>query len=95
MLDSKVNSSKPEHKITMDFREKLSVSGVKEIISFDDKNVSIKTICGELVVEGENLRINVLNVEKGELDIQGKIIGINYFDVYDGDKKTLLSKIFR
>ena len=69
MLDSKIGSSKPEHKIVMDYREKLCVSGIKEIISFDDKNISVQTICGELVIEGENLRINALNVEKGDLDI--------------------------
>lgn len=95
MLDSRANSSKPEHNLILNFREKLSITGVKEIINFDDKTVNIKTVCGELSVDGENIHINVLNVEKGELEISGKFNGINYFDIYESDKKTLLSRIFK
>ena len=46
-------------------------------------------------VDGENIHINVLNVENGELEISGKINGINYLDIDDGDRKTLLSRIFK
>ena len=95
MLDSKLSSIKPEHKLELDLREKLSLTGVKEIMSFDEKNVNVKTNCGELSIDGDNIHINVLNVEKGELEIQGKINGINYFDVYESDKKNLLSRIFK
>ena len=65
------------------------------MINFDERNGNVKTICGELAIDGDNIHINVLNIEKGELEIQGKIIGINYVDDYTGDKKSLLSKIFR
>ena len=95
MMDSKTASIKAEHNLILNFREKLSITGVKEIINFDDKSINIKTICGELSVDGENIHINVLNVERGELEISGKFNGLNYFDVYESDKKTLLSKIFR
>lgn len=95
MSDSRGVSCKAEHNLTLNFREKLSVTGVKEIINFDEKGVNVKTLCGELSVDGENIHINALNVEKGELEISGKINGINYFDTYDGDRKTLLSRIFK
>ena len=95
MLDSKANLIKPEHNLILNCREKLSITGVKEIINFDDKAVNIKTVCGELSIDGENIQINVLNVEKGELEISGKFNGINYFDLYESDKKTLLSRIFK
>ena len=95
MLDSRSASSKSEHNLLLNYREKLSISGVREIINFDDKSVNIKTICGELSIDGENIHINILNVEKGELEVSGKINGINYYDVYEGDKKTLLSRIFK
>lgn len=95
MLDSKVTSLKAEHKIVLNLREKLSITGVKEIINFDDKSLSAKTICGEINIEGENIHINVLNVEVGELEISGKISGIYYLDIYDGDKKSLLARIFK
>lgn len=95
MLESKTISLKAEHTLILNFREKMSVTGVKEIINFDDKSINIKTVCGELSIDGENIHINVLNIEKGELEITGKISGINYYDVYDGDKKSLLSRIFK
>lgn len=95
MLDSRTVSSKAEHNVVLNFREKLSISGVKEIINFDDKSVNMKTVCGELSIDGENIHINVLNVEKGELEISGKVNGINYFDSYDGDRKNLLARIFK
>lgn len=95
MLDSRVNSSKPMHHISLDFREKLNITGIKEIINFDEKNVNVRTVCGELSIDGEDIHINVLNVEKGEIEIQGKVNGINYYDSYESDKKTLLSKIFK
>ena len=94
-MDSRTTLSKSEHKIILNFRESLSITGVKEIINFDDKNINLKTICGEMSVDGENIHINVLNVENGELEILGKINGINYLDIDDGDRKTLLSRIFK
>lgn len=94
-MDSRTTLSKSEHKIILNFRESLSITGVKEIINFDDKNINLKTICGEMSVDGENIHINVLNVENGELEISGKINGINYLDIDDGDRKTLLSRIFK
>ena len=95
MLDSKSAASKAEHNLILNFREKLSITGVKEIINFDDKCINIKTLCGELSIDGENIHINVLNVERGELEVIGKFNGIYYFDIYDNDKKSLLSRIFR
>lgn len=94
-MESRVGQSKTEHTIFLNIRENLSITGVKDIINFDESSVSIKTVCGELNIEGENIHINVLNVEKGQVEITGKINGINYFDTYDGDRKTLLSRIFR
>ena len=72
-MDSRTTLSKSEHKIILNFRESLSITGVKEIINFDDKNINLKTRCGEMSVDGENIHINVLNVENGELEISGKI----------------------
>ena len=95
MLDSKNGPLKSEHNLIINFREKMSITGVKEIINFDEKEINLKTVCGELSIDGENIHINVLNVEQGELEISGKLNGINYLDVYENDKRTLLSRIFR
>lgn len=95
MSDLKGGFLKPDHNVILNSRERLSVTGVKEIINFDEKSVNVKTVCGEMSIDGENIHINILNVEKGELEINGKFNGINYYDTYEGDKKTLLSRIFK
>ena len=95
MLETKSVSLKNDHNLNLNYREKLSITGVMEIINFDEKCINIKTVCGELSIDGENIRINVLNVENGKLEITGKINGINYVDIYESDRKSLLSKIFK
>ena len=95
MSENKIHMLKASHEIVLISRERLSINGVKEIINFDEKVVNIKTVCGELCIDGDNIHINVLNVEKGELEVVGKFNGINYFETYDGDKKNLLSRIFK
>ena len=75
MADAKV-SSKPVHDLVLNSRERLSINGIKEIISFDESNVNIKTLLGELSIEGSNIHINILNIDKGELELQGKTITI-------------------
>lgn len=95
MLESKGPGSKVSHDIVLYSRERLIINGVKEIINFDENNVNVKTVCGDLSIEGENIHINVLNIEKGELEMHGKISGLNYFDTDDTDRRSLLSKIFK
>ena len=93
-MEARIGQIKKDHDIILKSREKLTISGVQEIINFDENNVNVRSICGELCIDGENIHINVLNVEKGDLEISGKINGINYFDVDERERKTLLSKIF-
>lgn len=95
MLESKSVPNKAVHDVILDKRERLSINGVKEIINFDENAVNLKTVCGDLSIEGENIHINILDIEKGELEMHGKINGLNYFDSGDGEKHSLLSKIFR
>ena len=95
MLEGKTTNNKISHDILLNSREKLSINGVKEIINFDENNVNLKTVCGDLTIDGENIHINVLNIEKGEVELQGKILGLNYFDSLDSNKQNLLSRIFK
>ena len=95
MLESKSTNSKVIHNLVLNSREKLSIDGVKDIISFDENNVNLKTVCGDLYIEGENLHINVLNIEKGDVELTGKIVGLNYLDSNNNEKSSLLSRIFK
>jgi len=95
MSDTKSSSPKSIHELALYSREKLIIKGIKEIINFDENEVNVKTICGDMSIDGTNLHINTLDVSSGEIYIIGKVNGINYYDIADGEKKSLLSKIFR
>ena len=95
MLESKDTNGKVIHNLVLNSRGKLSINGVKDIVNFDENNVNLKTVCGDLYIEGENLHINILNIEHGEVELTGKISGLNYYDVNKNEKSSLLSRIFK
>ncbi len=90
-----IKSSKIPHCLTLDNRKKLSVSGVSEIDSYDDKSVVVYTDMGQLTIKGENLNIKKLNLELGELEVMGKISSLNYSDKTNDSCGGFFSKIFK
>lgn len=66
------------HTITLDKREKLSASGVMDVLSFDEENIVAQTDKGMLVIRGSNLHINNLNLDKGDLSVDGNISSLSY-----------------
>lgn len=80
--------------VTLTDRKRLEMCGVKEVISFYEGGASLITENGELSVEGESIRIENLDVEKGEIEITGKIDAIIYSDESVGKKKGLRSRLF-
>lgn len=83
--------------IILENREKLSISGVLDVLSFDDQVVILETELGLLNVKGEDLRINKLSIDTSEVIIEGEITSMNYSDK-DVDKKggsSFLGKIFK
>ena len=65
------------HNLIMENREKLSVTGVLNVISFDEDMIVAETEMGILVIKGEYLNMNSLSLEKGEIDIDGTVYSIN------------------
>ena len=78
------------HKLTMLARKTLSLTGVKEVISFDTKEVVLATTQGMLVVRGDGLNVNRLLVEHGEVDIEGRVDSMIYSE--RGKKEEALWK---
>ncbi len=70
------------HHLMLEDRRALSVSGVSDVDSFDELTVVIYTEMGELTVKGEGLHINRLNVETGELTLEGSIQSLSYAEVH-------------
>ena len=82
--------------IVLENREKLSISGVLDVLSFDDQIVILETELGLLTIKGENLRINKLSLDTTEVVISGEIYNLGYTE-NNSDKKSsgLLNKIFK
>ena len=82
--------------LVLENREKLSISGVNDVLSFDDQIVILETQLGLLTVKGENLRINKLSIDCEEVVIEGEINNLAYSEK-DIDRKghSFLGKIFK
>lgn len=81
------------HKLTLDGRGRLTVSGVSDVESFDEQTVVLSTARGTLVVRGEQLHLEMLSLEGGEVRMEGQVDSLTYeSDVREGG---FLSRLFR
>ena len=82
--------------LILENRGKLSISGVNDVLSFDDQVVMVETELGLLTVKGENLRINKLSIDTSEVIVEGDISYMAYSEKeLEKNKGNLISKIFR
>lgn len=82
-------SAPKEHTLQLSNRKILALTGISDVISFDETLVTL--LCGEAImsVEGEKMRVLRMNVDSGDLAIEGKINAISYVD-----KRTRKSGLF-
>ena len=85
------------HKISLNNRLAGSMTGVREVICFDAAEIVLDTEQGILILKGDDLHVTRLTVEKGEVEITGRVDGIIYTD--DGEKKRgregFLTRLFQ
>jgi len=84
--------------LVLENREKLNISGVLDVLSFDDQIVIVETELGLLNVKGENLHINKLSIDTSEVVIEGEIYNLSYSEKNSDKNKSslsLLGKIFK
>ena len=67
-----------EHCLTLKNRKKLTLTGVTEVVSFDETAVELHTALGELTVEGEGLQLRELSVQGGQVEVSGNIALLSY-----------------
>ena len=79
--------------LTLEGRRKLTVSGVEEVESFDENEISMRTGEGDLIVRGEGLRVDRLNVEGGDVHIHGEIAELRYEE--PAPARSLWARLFR
>lgn len=95
MPEERRNTSK--HKVIIEKRERVSITGVIDVMSFDEESIVTETEMGTLIIRGVGLHVNALNLEKGELEVDGEIENITYEDEspVSKNKGNLLGKIFK
>ena len=81
------------HNIIIEDRKKLTLSGVKDVISFDDETLLLETALGRLTVKGAGLHIVNFDTASGDLFAEGKI----YAAVYTSEERNggFFSRVFR
>lgn len=95
MMEEKMLAN--NHKLLASNRTTASLSGVLDVISFDLKEILLETEQGMLTIRGSNLHINRLSVEKGDVEIEGKIDAFLYSDLAHGKNsgESLLGRLFK
>ena len=92
--DSKRSTSR--HSLQIDRREKVNVSGMIDVISFDEESVIGETEMGIIIIRGVNLHVNKISLDSGELSIVGEIDSITYENPGGPAKaKSILGKLFK
>lgn len=81
------------HHITLEERERLCVTGVEEVESFDENSIVMLTTGGCLVVRGLNLHIEQLSLDGGQLKVEGQVESLTYEDDR-GVRGGLLARLF-
>lgn len=80
------------HSLSMENREKLSISGVEDVSGFDESLVVLRTSMGALTIRGEELHIGRIDLDSGSLELSGKVQELSYDEA--GSAPSLWSRLF-
>ena len=97
MIEDKKPTKPRAQNLILENREKLHISGVIDVESFNDECVVVDTELGLLIVKGIDLHINKLRIDNSELGIEGEIISCEYSD-RDGSRNKgggFFARMFR
>lgn len=97
MPENKPLSTKPKgrHSVVMQDCTKLSLSGVTDADCFDETQVRLFTECGELLVCGSGLHVNEMNVDTGNVTVEGEIRALVYGDKSAKKRLGVLGRLLR
>ncbi|NLL00378.1 MAG: sporulation protein YabP [Clostridiales bacterium] len=85
------------HKLNIIARRTATITGVNDVLSFDAGEVLLQTEQGVLMIRGSELHVNRLTLEKGEVDIDGRIDSLTYSDTTNHGKsgESLFGRLFK
>ena len=66
------------HKLTLNERKALTMTGVTEVVSFDENTVVLRTVLGDLEIQGDGLQLKMLSIDGGQVAVDGHICALIY-----------------
>lgn len=86
----------PVHSLMIKDRQGGKITGVKDVSSFDEKEILLFTQAGKLAIKGEQLHVKQLDLEKGEVDLEGKVDSLSYLSKNtDKKEESFFKRMFR
>ncbi|MBE6048734.1 MAG: sporulation protein YabP [Clostridium sp.] len=82
-----------KNNLSLENRKKLTLTGVIEVINFDEETILLDTSLGKLTIKGEKLKVDKLDVQNGEVIIKGVISSLIYSK--KKNKENLIKRIFK
>jgi len=93
-----LNTPVKTHKLILSGRKTCTMSGIKDVLAFDLHEILLETEQGMLVIKGEDLHVGRLNLEKGEVDVDGRVDGFTYSEAAPTAQQkasSLFGRLFR
>ena len=72
------------HKLTLNERKSLTMTGVMEVLRFEDTAVMLRTVLGTALIQGQELKLKTLSLEGGQMAVEGHICSISYEETREG-----------
>ena len=92
-MEQEERSREMPHSVILEGREKLTISGVTDVQSFDEEQILLETARGMLVVRGQGLHVERLQLESGEVLVRGEV-GLLEYDDSVQPRDSLFRRIF-
>ncbi len=96
-MEELTNVNKRAHKLILNNRRTCNLTGVNDVLSFDENEIILETEQGMLMIKGNELHVNRLTLDKGEVDVDGRIDSFTYSEQSGMGAKgeSLLSRLFK
>ena len=79
-----MDSTHLPHKLCLNERKELTMTGVTEVVSFDDSAVVLRTALGTLLIQGQQLQLKTLSLDGGQVAVDGSICALTYEEPRQG-----------
>ena len=85
------------HKLVFQNRSAGSITGIADVVSFDENTIVLDTDMGLLTIKGKELHVSRLTLEKGEVDVEGTVDSLTYSsnEAYRKSGQNLIARLFK